>query len=462
MNSRDYESILLCGFLRNRKAYSELGYQVQPESFTEPDLRAVFDALQTHGEQVTIPEVSSAVEGQGGHALVADLMGCWKRYRVDRTFPSRDIERYAKVVERSGRLHQIHTVIEESKKIMGSNGFGKLDTTEFVGDMVRRLVDIEFKSADQQGFREFDYYTSQFVNQLGHILRGEPPVDRTLTHMRSFDNAMGGGLPNDLIVLGGIPGSGKTQLAWQWAIEIAKSLRDNEEVGVVAVNSAEMLGVSLASRAILSGAGIDSHLLRSGEYNNDKEALRRIRDELVKLKGLPLFVDDSSYLTSNIISARVSALRARYRKVVLVVTDFAELINDKGENVEQRVSRVFVNAKALSKLLGIPVILLSQLSRKPDASGTHVPSYRDLRYSGMAEAIGGCIILIYSPTQYVLQGVKLTPHPDMPPVSGTAYLMVPKNRDGPVGFVQLSWVARYARWGDIGSKHKKMKEYHDS
>lgn len=461
MKARDYELILLCGFLRNRKAYAELSYQVQPESFTEPDLRSIFDAMQTSGDRVTIPELASAVEGQGGHALISDVLGCWKRYKVDRTFPSNDIERYARVVERSGRFHQINTVLEESMKVMGSQKFSKLNTTEFVSDTVSRLVDIEFKSADQQGFREFDYYASKFVNQLGYILRGEQPVDRTPVHMRTFDVAMGGGLPSDLIILGGQPGSGKTQLAWQWAIDVAKSLRDNEEVGVVAVNSAEMLGVSLASRAVLSAAGIDSALLRSGGYNQDKEAIRRIRDELLRLKGLPLFVDDSSYLTSNIISARVSALRARYRKVVLVVTDFAELINDKGESVEQRVARVFINAKALSKTLGIPVILLSQLSRKADATGTHVPSYRDLRYSGMAEAVGGCIILIYSPTQYLLQGLKITPHPEMPPVSGTAYLLVPKNRDGPVGFIQMGWLAKFARWSDMGSKHKQMKSYHE-
>jgi replicative DNA helicase len=77
----------------------------------------------------------------------------------------------------------------------------------------------------------------------------------------------------------------------------------------------------------------------------------------------------------------------------------------------------------------------------------------------MAEATADMIILIYPPMYYVSQGIKIVPHPQMPPVAGTSYIIVAKHRDGPIGFIPMSWIDKYARWGDLGPKVKALRQY---
>ncbi len=458
MKAQDFEALTLAGFIRNRSSFEKLAGELTPDAFTEPKLRTVFDAMLKLGPEFSVPELANEVDAVGGISLVRDLANSHRRYGTDKAYPIEQVRKYAQAVDRLGRQHQMEVVLQEGwKQVKQAKGL-KFKDEEFVGALVQTLVELQHSSTDRRGFRTYDWYMGRWSRTLKRTMEGLPPEDRLPTGFRSFDRATGGGLPEGLVVIGGLPGSGKTQVALEIGVYNGMRLRDNGLPGTIGLNSAEMSGESLISRSILSAAEIDSAKLRQGGYKNDPEALERIKDQIRRHRGIPLMIDDSDFLTSNIIAARVSGLKAAFGKVVLVITDFAELIHDKGDSIENRVATVFINAKALAKRLRCTVILLSQLSRSVEASGTRVPSMRHLRYSGMAEAVADMILLIYNPNAYIESGIKITNHPDMPPMPDTSYLILAKNREGPVGFMPMGWIGRYARWFDLSTK-TQLKTY---
>ncbi len=462
MNARDYQLIVLSSFINVRENFVRLGPELSEDCFTEADLFAVYSSMLQLGEKFTVPELAAKVEGSGGLALIRDIVDCYSRYGLDKRISFEDSCQYATTVDKLGRLHQLNTLLKDAinklDKPSKKDQLASLDDEKFIADLVVSLTQQQ-NAGEHTGFRSYDYYLAEYKGRLGRLLKGDSSDDRLSTGFTSLDAALGGGLPErSLVVIGGLPGSGKTQLALQFVLNIARRLKESGVDGICAINSIDMTGVGLVSRAIMANAEIDSALLRTGGYRNDREAIDRLKAEFKSQVGLPIFIDESEFLTTNIISTRVSGLKARYKNVVLVVTDFAEIVADRGESPEQKVSAVFTNSRALAKRLGCPVIVLSQLSRQVEMTGSRVPSIRHLRYSGMAEAIADAIILIYNPNYYVDNGIKIMPHPDMPPRPGIAYPIIGKHKDGSTGFLAMGWVAQYTRWSDLGPK-TKLKQY---
>lgn len=460
MKAKDFQAVLLCGFLHNRQSFIRFSPDLNEDLFTEPAYQSVFANMLELGPDFTSPELAQKVEAYGGLALIKDLRVAYRRYAVDKEFDEPTVRKYALAVEKTGRLYQVRQLLktaydklDDEKKIVKND-------EEYVASVINSLVDIQYNRRARSGYKHYNEALENYANSLNKLLEGGQVEERLATPFVSFNHATGGGLPTGLIVIGGMPGSGKTQWAWQTIIGVARELKIKGIKKVCTINSLEMSDEALAARAILSAAEIDSALLRAGGYNNDQESINRILKEIKSQKNLPIFIDDSDYLTSNMISSRVSGLRARYGDIAIVVTDFAELVSDKAESPEQRVSSVFMNAKALSKRLGCPVILLSQLSRAVEMSGTRVPSIRHLRYSGMAEAAADMIILMYNPSYYESSGAKITYHPQMPPKDNRAYLIIGKHKEGSVGWMEMEWVPQYTRWADAsGAEKAKLKSY---
>jgi len=403
--------------------------------------------------QFTIPELAAEV---GNPALVRDIAKLNQRLDLPSKPAFKSVLRIARKVDKLGQLHQLQTLLVETQKRLENSGdtakLLKLDTTEVVGRLVNDIATIQ-SAGDSLGFKAYDYYLRQYKSALSALFKGGELVDRMPSGWRTFDRATGG-LPNGVTIIAGMPGSGKTQLALQLALNRARQLRDKQAKGIVAINSIEMSGVDLVARAILSEARLDSTVLRSGGYTQDKDARHRIVAAIEEQGGLPILIDDSDFLTSNIIAVRVSGLKARFQDVVLIVSDFLELIRDKGESAEQRVSNAILNAKSLGKRFSCPVVMISQISRQVELTGPRVPSIRHLRMSGMIEAIADLVLLNYYPFYYLENGIKITPHKDMPPIEGIVYEIIGKNRNGPVGFFRMGWQAKFTRWFDVAKKEK--------
>lgn len=251
-------------------------------------------------------------------------------------------------------------------------------------------------------------------------------------------------LDTELTLIAARPSQGKTAFAMQVAENVAKQMEKDNEPGCVAVFSAEMAGTELLIRMASASCAVNSHKLRNGkgtpaEYHQMGEAIR-------KLRNLPIWIDDGSAPTTDTMLQRLAQLQETM-PIRAMMFDFVELGGDRAPNEELRISGIMQKLKAIAKTLTIPVLALNQLSRDVEKRANKMPQLSDLRYSGMAEQIADKVLFIMRPEYYIERKDNIeVPAEDR---TGVAYMMVAKNRNGPVGLVKMAFIKEHARFGDL-------------
>jgi len=225
---------------------------------------------------------------------------------------------------------------------------------------------------------------------------------------------------------------GKTAFCLNVALEAA--VRERRPVGIF---SLEMSKEQLFIRLLCMQARIDGQRLRTGEMD-DKDEWTRLSRGFEELTEAPMFIDDSAGLGILEMRAKARRLKAEHGLELLVV-DYLQLMRgrDRSENRNQEVSEISRSLKALAKELNVPLIALSQLSRAPEQRGSdRRPQLSDLRESGAIEQDADLVMFIFREEVY-----NPTPEND-----GQAKLIVAKQRNGPIGAVELVFLKKFARF----------------
>lgn len=240
------------------------------------------------------------------------------------------------------------------------------------------------------------------------------------------------------------PSMGKTSMGMQVAENMAKQLQLTGDPGCVCVFSAEMSGTELTIRMASALSGVNAHLLRNGHAR--QEDFVTFREALQRLKEIPVWIDDSTGPTTQTMLARLEELN-KTNPVRMMLFDFVELGGDNAPNEELRISSIHKHLKGIAKTLDIPVVGLSQLRREVENRADKMPQLADLRYSGMGEQIADKIAFIMRPEYYIERQVGLdVPEDDR---RGVAYVLVAKNRNGPVGMTKLAFIKERSMFGDL-------------
>lgn len=259
--------------------------------------------------------------------------------------------------------------------------------------------------------------------------------------------------PGELTLLSARPSMGKSAFAMALAESAARHYGD----GCVIVFSAEMTDKSLGHRMAAGTASINSQRLSMGVAEQDEYKLTIAAAKA--LKGLPIYMDDSSQISTEQMYYRTAMLNARH-KVNLVLFDFVELGCDesRSDSEEQRISNIARGLKAIAKNLNIPVVALSQLNRRVEDREEKLPILSDLRYSGMLEQIADVVMFIMRPEYYITKKQKCflddavgdpKDFVNHPHVKGVAYVIIAKQRNGATGRVNLQFTAKYTRFGNL-------------
>ena len=249
----------------------------------------------------------------------------------------------------------------------------------------------------------------------------------------------------ELVVIAARPSMGKTSLGMQIVENVAKQLQEEGDSGCVAVFSAEMSGVELSVRMACAVAGLDSNAAQENRLT--AEQYDKLDRTMMRLGSLPIRIDESPSPTTDQIYYRVAMMNV-IQPVRLMLFDFVELGGDRGDTEELRISGIVKQLKTIAKTMDIPVLALSQINRKVSDRANKMPSLEDIRYSGQTEATAHRVVFIMRPEYYIKRGqpVELAnPNDD----KGVAYVMVAKNRNGPVGMVRMAFTEQYSRFGDL-------------
>ena len=184
------------------------------------------------------------------------------------------------------------------------------------------------------------------------------------TGLADFDKKIGGLHKSDLIIIAGRPSMGKTAFATNLAYNITKGLKEKTKEKAVIFFSLEMSSEQLATRVVSEIAGLSSENIRTG--NLSKNDFNKLIKGSESLKSLNLFIDDTPALSISSIRTRARRMKRKHN-LDLIILDYLQLVssdNRYNDSRVQEISEITRGLKAIAKELDVPVIALSQLSRK--------------------------------------------------------------------------------------------------
>ena len=419
------EQAIVGGILINNDALNQVVDILSGEDFYREAHTLIYEGMLTLYNRddpvdiITLSQVlkeKSALDKVGGTEYLASL--------AEATATSAGIMYHAEIVKdlstRRDLIRQCSHISEVCFQ-PGNDTEDILDSAEqYIFQIGERNIDQHFLQLDEvvkNSFKKIETTTGSNITGIS-------------TGFTDFDNLTSGLQNSDFIIIAGRPSMGKTALALNIALNAALI----DKVGV-AIFSLEMSSLQLGIRLLGSDAMIDAWKLRKGAMQDDDYL--RLTDSANRLSELPIFIDDSSALSSLEIKAKARRLKKKYN-ISLVIIDYLQLMQSKKavESRQLEISDISRSLKALAKDLDIPVLAVSQLNRKVEDRPNKRPMLADLRESGALEQDADLILFIYREELYNRTEEN----------KGKAELIVAKHRNGPTGLVPLTFREKYTKF----------------
>lgn len=432
-HSIESEQSVLGGLMLDNHAWEKVADIITDGDFYRQDHRLIYHHIckliehNKPADVITVAEsleISAELQKIGGLAYIGAI--------VQNTPSAANIKRYAEIVrERSimRNLAQIGVQITDSAySPAGRSAADLLDEAE------KKVFEIAEEGArGKEGFMDIQPLLKQVVERIELLYSQDNPSNVTgiASGFHDLDQKTSGFQPGDLIIVAGRPSMGKTAFSLNIAEHVALELNKP-----VAVFSMEMGGAQLAMRMLGSVGKLDQHKVRTGRLEDADWP--KLTHALGKLNEAPIFIDESAALNALELRARARRLYRQHGELGLIVVDYLQLMSSssQGENRATEISEISRALKGLAKELKVPVIALSQLNRSLEQRPNKRPVMSDLRESGAIEQDADVILFIYRDEVY---------NPDSPD-KGIAEIIIGKQRNGPIGKVDLTFLGEYTRF----------------
>jgi replicative DNA helicase len=338
-----------------------------------------------------------------------------------------NIKYHSKIVREKGLLRSLlRSATEIASRVYEDN----LEAEEMVDYAEKSIFDISDKRVKASFVTLKEVIKSSF-EMIEHLYDKKEAITGIPSGFRDLDELTTGFQKGDLVIVGGRPSMGKTAFALNIAQHVGLDSREP-----VAIFSLEMAKEQLAFRMLCSEAMVNSNSVRKGLIK--KEDWHKLTGAASKLTGAPIFIDDSSGITVLELRAKARRLKMEHG-LSLVIVDYLQLMRGKGsfERREQEISDISRSLKALAKELSVPVVAVSQLNRSVEQRRPPTPILADLRESGAIEQDADVILFLYRDEVY---------NKDNPANKGEAEVIVAKQRNGPIGKINLTFNSSCTRF----------------
>lgn len=362
---------------------------------------------------------SNELDEVGGPSYVSALMSGVPR--------STNIEHYARIVRAHADRRRL--ILAANKVI--SEAFDADEDTRVLLDHAQQTMFEIGQGEHGAGFKRLSDIMPGVMDQIGVWCESRQGVSGIASGFRDLDDMTRGFQPGNLIIIAARPSMGKSALVLNIAQHVARG-------GTVGLFSLEMSEEELGVRTLTAEAGIDGHRLQRGFVRESEWA--RLSAAMVNLSELDLFIDESPFITAFEMRARARRLKASHGLSLLIV-DYTQLMvgQERRENRALELGAISRSLKALAKDLKIPVIALSQLSRKVEERTDKRPMLSDLRESGALEQDADVVIFIYRESVYR----------ETEENRGIAEFIIGKQRTGPLGTVRVGWIPEQTRFCNL-------------
>jgi replicative DNA helicase len=431
--SREAECGILGSVLLDNRHFNEAAEHLKPEDFSLDSHRRIYSRMMELADSsrpidiITLVEElkqKSDLQAVGGDAYISSL--------VDGVPDRPSIMHYVNIVRDKSILRGLISV----SNIAIAKASEQADPADQILNEAEAAVFELSEKRISKGFESFKEI-SRKSGGIDALLQRGARITGLATHYNDLDEMTSGFQKSDLVILAARPSMGKTAFAMNIAENAA--IENNKVVGIF---SLEMSSEALLQRLLCSRAIVDAHKLRTGSlWGDDTRKIVRASEEL---GNAPLFIDDTPGVALSEMRAKAHRLKQSQGRLDLLVVDYLQLMSGgskRFENRTQEVSSISRGLKAIAKELQVPVLALSQLSRAPESrGGDHRPQLSDLRESGSIEQDADVVMFIFREEIY---------KQDDPDLKGRAEIMIAKQRNGPIGKFNLTFLHNSTRFANM-------------
>ena len=415
-HSDEAERSVLGGVLLDNDQFHKAQELLTHEAFHSARNRKIFrsmEALMERGTALDLVTLRAELDKRG------DLEACggavYLHGLVDGVSRSANVEHYARIVKEKATLRSL---IHAAQWIQSNAVESSTDPDEVLDQAEKRIFEVA-QGRLRSGFIHIGESADVSLKLIEQLTERQELVTGIPTGFADLDEMTAGLQSTDLVILAARPSMGKTALALNVSANAA--LRHGKVVGLF---SLEMSHQQLFLRMLCAEARVDAHRLRTGRIGGE-DWQRIIKDT----PGVSL------------LEVRAKARRLQLeRKLDLLVIDYLQLMrgSSRYESRQQEISDISRSLKELAKELDVPVLALSQLSRAPEQrGGDRRPQLSDLRESGAIEQDADVVLFLFREEVY---------KKDDPDLKGKAELIVGKQRNGPIGSVDLVFIREFTRF----------------
>lgn len=426
------EQAVLGGIFLRPDMMDALLDHVGEDDFYSPVHRTIFQAcLHLYQRSVPIDLVTLSdhlqgtgqLEQVGGPVYLASL--------TESLVAASHAESYARIVRDKAILRRL---IKAASGIVRSCHDGGQDVDRVLDESEQAIFAVSesrvksvFSTSKQLVQEVFEHLESRVGRQ--ELVTGVP------TGYHKFDELTAGLQSSDLIIIAGRPSMGKTA----FALNVAMRSAILHEVPT-AIFSLEMSKEQLMMRMLCAWGKVDLGRFRRG-YLNDEDWVR-LHHAADALSRAQIYIDDTPALGTLDLRARCRRLKSE-KKLGLVVVDYLQLMraSRRIESREQEISDISRNLKALAKEIDVPMVALAQLNRKVEERSNRRPMLSDLRESGAIEQDADVIVFLYRDEVYNKKEDN--------PKRGLAEVIIGKQRNGPVGELELAFISPYTAFENL-------------
>ncbi len=435
-HSVEAEQSVLGGLLLDNMAWDRAGDLLTDSDFYRYEHRLIYAAIGALIAGSKPADVITVFEQLQGLGKAQDCGGLAYLNALAQSVPSAaNMRRYAEIVRERSILRKLIAASDE----IATNAFNPQGraVSSVLDEAESKIFQIgEEGSRQKQGFQSIDKLVVSLIDRVQELHdNGAEEVTGVRTGFYDLDRMTAGLQKGDLIVLAARPSMGKTA----FALNIAEHVAVQEGLPVL-VFSMEMGASQLALRLVGSLGRINQQNLRTGRL--DSGEWERLTDSVEKLSQVQLHIDETAGLTSSELRARARRMARQFGTLGLIVIDYLQLMNGSGGHEENRATvlgEISRGLKALAKELQCPVIALSQLNRSVESRQDKRPMMSDLRESGAIEQDADIIMFIYRDDYYDKNSKK----------PGQAEIIIAKQRNGPVGEVNLTFLKPLTRFDNL-------------
>ena len=434
-NNPDAEANVLSAMLLSSEVVEEALTELLPDDFYRPMNKALFETMHDmYDRSMPIDSITlidylnseNKLQEVGGEAYILELMG--------QTLSLVNWRHHASIVRRDAMLREIIGATNQINQLAYNAPTDTKEVVERAESMLLSVTDREVKNA----YKPLNDFLIEAFNEAKEVCEAGGVAAGVPTGYPSLDRMLMGLREGQLVIIGARPAVGKTSFALNLALNAAS------EGYTVAFFSLEMSGKEIAQRFICAHAQVSMSNFRTGKISPQEWA--NIGQAAEDLSRLDILIDDTPGITVTEIRAKARRMLHNKEKAIIIL-DYLQLVSPPaGRRAESRTVEVSEMSRALkimAKELAVPVISLSQLSRAVESRTGKRPQLSDLRESGSIEQDADIVMFLDRSSNEQEAGRE-----DRPP-EGITRIIVAKNRSGPIGDVDLVFLAASTKFYEL-------------